>query len=157
MLAISLSRCVQPGRLQLLAAKSLSTVPATAVGRCWDASFVRRRSSSAAANTEHGTDGGPLKSVEDLPTPGNTWSMLGNWLFLTDNYHERGLEASLSLGGKLYRLPLPFVGHHLVTTSSPEHVSEIFRHEGEVPCRPGSNHLEEFMVKKGFGKGLLIS
>ena len=157
MLAMYLSRYLQPGRLQLLVAKSFSSVPPTSVGRFWDASFGRRRSSSFAEDREHGTNGVPLKSVEDLPTPGNAWSLLVDWLFATDDRHERGLEASLSSGGNLYRVPLPFVDYHLIATSSPKHVSEMFRHEGEVPCRPGSDHLEEFMAKRGFGKGLVIS
>jgi len=105
---------------------------------------------------EHSTNDVALKSVEDLPTPGNTWKILQNWTLPTEYQHEHQLEASLSTG-KLYRVPIPFFGRHLVTTSSPKHVSEIFRNEGEVPCRLSLDDFEQFMVEKGFMKGIVIS
>ena len=154
---MSLWRCVKRGRLQLLAGRSLSSAPATEARRCRGASFGQRCSSSVAGNKEYGTEDVSLKSVEDLPTPGNTWNMVWTFFFPADNFHEHALEASSSATGKLLRIPIPFLGHPFITTSSPKHVSDMFRNEGEVPFRPLSNHLEDFMVAKGFGKGLVIS
>lgn len=141
---------------RLLSVRWHRRAPPTAVRRRWGASFERQWSSSVAEDREHSTDDVALKSVEDLPTPGNTWNTLQDWLFPTEYQHENQLEASLSTG-KLYRVPIPFFGRHLVTTSSPKHVSEIFRNEGEVPCRVSLEHFEQFMVKKGFIKGIVIS
>ena len=150
---VSMSLCC----VRLLAARSLRSALPTAVDQYWGTSFGRQWSSSVAEDREHGTDGVPLKSVQDLPTPGNTWSMMWNMLFPADNLHEQRLQASLSSDGKLYRVPIPIPGRHLITTSSPKHVSDMFRNEGEIPCRLTSDHLEQFMVEKGFVKGLVIS
>ncbi len=141
---------------RLLAVRSHRSAPPTAVRIRWGASFERQRSSSVAEDREHSTSDVALKSVEDLPTPGNTWNILQDWIFPTEYQHEHQLEASLSTG-KLYRVPIPFFGRHLVTTSSPKHVSEIFRNEGEVPCRLSLDDFEQFMVEKGFMKGIVIS
>lgn len=97
-----------------------------------------------------------MKSVEDLPTPGNTWNILQYWILPTEYQHEHLLEASLSTG-KHYRVPIPFLSRHLIATSSPKHLSEIYRNEGEVPCRLSLEHFEQFMVEKGFNKGIVIS
>ena len=154
---MSLRRFVKQSRLRLLTARYHLSTPPTAVRRCWGASFGRQWSSSVAEDREHGTDGVPLKSVDDLPAPGNVWSMVWRWLMPTNDYHEQALEASLSSDGKLYRVPIPIPGRHLITTRSPKHVSDMFRNEGEVPCRLAADHLEQFMVEKGFVKGLVIS
>ena len=78
---MSLSRCVvrQLGRPRPLAASSHRSALPTAVRKFWGASFGRQWSSSVAEDRKHGTDGVPLKSVEDLPTLGNTWSILWRW------------------------------------------------------------------------------
>ena len=156
---MSLSRCVvkQLGRLWQLAASPHRSELPTAVRKCWGASFGRQWSSSVAEDREHGTDGVPLRSVENLPTLGNAWGMLWRWFVPTDDYHEQALEASLSSGVKLYRVPIPFLGRHFITISSPKHVSVMFKGEGAVPCRPGSKQLEEFMVERGFGGGIAIA
>ena len=145
-------------RLRLLTGRYHLSAPPTAVRRSWGASFGRQWSSSVAEDRDHqGTDGVPLKSVDDLPTPGNVWSMLWRWLVPMDDHHEQALQASLSSDEKLYRVPIPIPGRHLITTHSPNHVSDMFRNEGEIPCRVAADHLEQFMVEKGFVKGLVIS
>ena len=154
---MSLRRFVKQSRLRLLTATYHLSAPPTVVRRCWGASFGRQWSSSVAEDRKHGTDDVPLKSVDDLPAPGNVWSMMWRWFMPKDDYHEQALEASLSSDGKLYRIPIPIPGRHLITTRSPKHVSDMFRNEGEVPCRLAADHLEQFMVKKGFVKGLVIS
>ena len=148
---MSLLRFVKPSRLQLLVGRSFGTVP----------SLVSRRLSSSVAEgeklgAEGLAEGDSLKSVEDVPGPSNKWSVVWNTLFTTDKFHEQSFEAS-SGAGNLWRLPVPFLKQHLITTSSPQHVSEMFRNEGALPFRPGANHLEDFMVERGFAKGIVIT
>ena len=74
-----------------------------------------------------------------------------------DDNHEQALQASLSSDGKLYRLPIPFLGRHFIASSTPKHVSVMFKGEGAVPCRPGSEQLVEFMIERGFVRGIAIA
>ena len=142
----------------------LRFVKLSPVGRSLDSApllVLRRRSSSVTAGklTESAyeglTEGDSLKSVEDLPALGNKWRMLWKTAFPTDNFHEQALEASLAVGN-VWRIPLPsFIQQHLVVTSCPEYVREMFRNEGVIPFRAGGEHLEDFMTEKGFGKGII--
>ena len=70
---------------------------------------------------------------------------------------KRYVEASLSSGVKLYRVPIHFPGNLFNTSSTSKHVSVMFKGEGTVPCGPGSAQLVEFMVEKGFGSGIAIT
>ena len=148
---MSFLRLVKRSPLQILVSRSFGTVPSL---------VSRRRFSSVAEAKERSaeglTEGDSLNSVKDVPAPSNKWSMVLSTVYAADDFHEQALEASLA-AGNLWRIPVPFLEQHLIMTSSPQHVSEMFRNEGAIPFRPAANHLEDFMVERGFAKGIVIT
>ena len=128
-----ISCCVvkQLGHLRPLAARYYRTAPLTAVRKCWGASFGRQSSSSVAEDRVRGTDGVPLNQLRTFLRRATLEACYGSSSCLRMTImSKRYVEASLSSGVKLYRVPIHFPGNLFNTSSTSKHVSVMFKGEG---------------------------
>ena len=118
----------------------------------------QRYRSTVAVNNNLGSVDQAVKTVDDIPYPGgaNKWLALYRIIFPGDEYHKTSEAVLQSVEGRLYRIPIPFMSHALLTTTNPEHAAAMHRNEGEMPHRPGGENIVWFMNKNGFGTGLVI-
>ena len=116
------------------------------------------RCRSTVAVNHAGSVDQAVKTVDDIPYPGGAskWLALYRTIFPGDEYHKTSETIFQSIQGRLYRIPIPFLSHAILTTSNPEHAAAMFRNEGEMPHRPGGENIVWFMNKNGFGTGLVI-
>ena len=98
-----------------------------------------------------------FKSVEDLPHPVNKWTFISSFLFPKADRAHLNLQETFRRTGRVFRIPLPFLPAPIVMTCDPDYVEAMYRYEGELPIRPGTEPLACLTEGNGFENGLIIA